>query len=127
MPAAGGENGREMVLVGRHIPGKTHVVVDAEDGVLGRQIAQGLDCVEAEDQALDEILEEHPGLIVFSAMRFEPFMVIVLAELAQKIEDRLELRHENRLCSQALDNFSRNARGRRITGRRSFDIIIIFI
>jgi hypothetical protein len=60
-------------------------------------------------------------------MRFEPFMIIVLAKSAQKIEDRLELRHENRLCSQALDNFSRNARGRRITGRRSFDIIIIFI
>jgi hypothetical protein len=60
-------------------------------------------------------------------MRFEPFMVIVLAELAQKIEDRLELRHENRSCTQALDNFSLNARGRRITGRRSFDSIIIFI
>jgi hypothetical protein len=116
-----------MVLVGRHIPGKTHVVIDAEDGALGRQITQGLDCVEAEDQDLNELFKAHLGLIVFSAMRFEPFMIIVLAKSAQKIEDRLELRHENRLCSQALDNFSRNARGRRITGRRSFDIIIIFI
>ena len=54
---------------------------------------------------LNELFKAHPGLIVFRAMRFEPFMVIVLAKAAQKIEDRLELRHENRSCAQALDNF----------------------
>jgi hypothetical protein len=45
-------------------------------------------------------------------VQFEPFMVIVLAKFAQKIKDRLELRHMNRSCAQALDNFSFNARGR---------------
>ena len=57
------------------------------------------------------------GLIVFRTMRFEPFVVIVLAKSAQKIEDRLELGHMNRLCSQALDNFHfmRENGGRRST------------
>ena len=50
-----------------------------------------LDGVEAEDQALDEILKDRFGLVVFRAMRFKPFVVIFLAKLAQKIEDCLEL------------------------------------
>ena len=69
-----------MVLVGRHIPGKAQVVIDAKDGVFCRQIAQGLDCIEAEDQALNELFKEHPGLVVFRAVQFEPFVVIVLAK-----------------------------------------------
>jgi len=51
-----------------HISGKTQVVVDAEDGILGLQIAQGLDSVESEDQALNELLEEHFRLVVFRTM-----------------------------------------------------------
>ena len=105
MLAARCENGCKVVLVRRHIPGKAQVVIDAEDGVFGRQIAQGLDGVESEDQALDELLKDHLGPFVFRAMQFEPFVVIILAKRAQKIEDRLELGHESRLCLQALDNF----------------------
>jgi hypothetical protein len=37
-------------------------------------------------------------------VQFEPFMVVVLAEFAQKIEDWLELGHEDISCLQALDN-----------------------
>ena len=67
--------------------------MDAKDGVLGHQIAQGLYGIEAEDQALNEVLKEHFGLIVFCAMRFKPFVVVVLTKIEQKSKDRLELGH----------------------------------
>jgi hypothetical protein len=47
-----------VVFVGRHIPGKAQVVINAEDGFPGCQIAQGLDYVEAEDQALDDRIQD---------------------------------------------------------------------
>ncbi|MCX6676862.1 MAG: hypothetical protein NTU95_02815 [Methanothrix sp.] len=67
--------------------------MDAKDGILGGQIAQGLDGIEAEDQALDEVLEERFGLVVLDAVGFKPFMVIVLAKVVQESEDGLELGH----------------------------------
>jgi hypothetical protein len=54
--------------------------MDAKDGVPGGEIAQGLDGVEAEDEALDEVFEERFGLFVLGAVGFEPFMVIVQAK-----------------------------------------------
>jgi hypothetical protein len=92
-PAAGSQHGGEVAFVWRLVFGEAHVVVDAKDGVFGSQIAQGLDGIEAEDEALDEVLKELFGLIVFLAMGFKPFMVIVLAKFMQKIEDWLELGH----------------------------------
>ena len=93
MPAAGSQHGGEVALVGWLVFGKAHVVMDAKDGVLGRQIAQGLDGIEAEDQALDEVFKEHFGLVVLRAVGFKPFMVIVLAKVVQESEDGLELGH----------------------------------
>jgi hypothetical protein len=67
--------------------------VDAKDGVLGRHIAQGLDGIEAEDQALYEVLKERFGLVVLGTMGFEPFVVVVQAKVVQESEDGLELGH----------------------------------
>lgn len=77
MPAAGSEHGGEVAFVGWLVFGEAHVVVDAKDGVLGRQIAQGLDGIKAEDEALDEVLKKQFGLVVLGAVGFKPFMVIV--------------------------------------------------
>jgi len=95
VPAAGSEHGGEVAFVRRLVFGETHVVVDAKDGVLGSQIAQGLDGIEAKDQALDEVLEERFGLVVLGAVGFKPFMVIVQAKVVQESEDGLELSHGN--------------------------------
>jgi uncharacterized membrane protein len=43
--------------------------------------------------ALDEIFEERSGLFVLGAVGFKPFVVIVLAKVVKKSEDRLELSH----------------------------------
>jgi len=93
VPAAGSEHGGEVAFVGWLVFGEDHVVVDAKDGVLGSQIAQGLDDVEAEDQALDKVFKEHFGLVVLGAVGFKPFMVIVQAKVVQESEDGLELGH----------------------------------
>ena len=58
--------------------------MDAKDGVLGGEIAQGLDGIEAEDEALDEVFEERFGLFVLGAVGFEPFVVVVLAKACRK-------------------------------------------
>ena len=68
-----------MVLVGWIVFGKTHIVVDAKDGIFGRQIAQGLDSIEAEDQARDKVLKELLGSVIIRAVGFKPFVVVVLA------------------------------------------------
>ena len=93
VPAAGSQHGGEVAFVRRLVFGEAHVVVDAKDGVLGGQIAQGLDGIEAEDQALDEVLKEQFGLVVLGAVGLKPFVVIVLAKVVKKSEDRLELGH----------------------------------
>ena len=82
-----------MAFVGWLVFGEAHVVMDAKDGVPGCQIAQGLDDIEAEDEALDEVLEERFGLFVLGAMGFEPFVVVVQAKVVQESEDGLELGH----------------------------------
>ena len=68
--------------------------MDAKDGVFGSQIAQGLDGIEAEDEALDEVFEERFGLFVLGAVGCKPFMVIVQAKVVQESEDGRELGHE---------------------------------
>ena len=93
VPAAGCEHGGEVALVGWLVLGEAHVVVDAKDGIFGSQIAQGLDDIEAEDEALDEVLKERFGLVVLGAVGFEPFVVVVLAKLVQESEDGRELGH----------------------------------
>jgi len=40
--------------------GEAHVAMDAKDGVLGSEIAQGQGGIEAEDEALDEVFEDSP-------------------------------------------------------------------
>jgi hypothetical protein len=94
VPAAGSEHGGEVALVGGPVLGEAHVIVDAKDGVFGGQVAQVLDWIEAEDEALDEVLKEQFGPVVLGAMGFKPFVVIVLAKGVEKSEDRLELDHE---------------------------------
>ncbi len=91
MPAAGSEHGGEVAFVGWLVFGEAQVVMDAKDGIFGGKIAQGLDGIEAEDEALDEVLKEQFGPVVFCAVRFKPFVVIVLAKVVKKSEDRLEL------------------------------------
>lgn len=105
VPAAGSQHGREVALVRRLVLGEAHVVVDAKDGILGGEIAQGLDCIEAEDEALDEVLEERFSLFVLGAVGFEPFVVVVLAKVLQESEDWRELGHEIDYGFLALDNF----------------------
>ena len=73
--------------------------MDAKDGIFGREIAQGLDGIEAEDEALDEVFEERFGLFVLGAVGFEPFVIVVLAKVLQESEDGREL------GLQALDSF----------------------
>lgn len=99
MPASGSEHGREVIFVGRLVLGKAQVVMDAKDGILGGEIAQGLDDIEAEDEALDEILEESSGLFVLGAMGGKPFVVVVLAERVQEGEDGREWGHGKRIRS----------------------------
>lgn len=94
VPAAGSEHGGKVALVGWLVFGKAHVVMDAKDGILGRQIAQGLDGIEAEDEALDEVFEERFCLVVLGAVGFKPFVVVVLAKGMQESEDGRELGHE---------------------------------
>jgi len=94
-----------MILVGRLVFGKAHVVVDAKDGVPGGEIAQGLDNIEAEDEALDEVLEERSGLVVLGAVGGKPFVVVVLAERVQEGEDGREWGHGIDYGFLALDNF----------------------
>jgi hypothetical protein len=64
--------------------------VDAKDGIPGEEIAQWLNSIEAEDEALDEILEELSGLFVLGAMGGKPFVVVVLAKVVQEGEDGRE-------------------------------------
>lgn len=99
MPAAWSQNCGKVVFVRGLVPGEAQVVIDAEDGIFGRQIAQRLDGVEAEDQTLDEPFKDRLSLVVFGAVRLKPFVVIILAKPAQKIEDWLELGHEIDLSS----------------------------
>jgi hypothetical protein len=106
VPAAGSEHGREVILVGRPVLGKAHVVVDEKDGVPGGEISQRLDGIEAEDEALDEVLEECFGLVVLGAVGCKPFVVVVLAKVLQESEDGRELGHGKGIGRQALDNFS---------------------
>ena len=100
-----------MAFVGRLVFGEAHVVMDAKDGIFSREIAQGLDCIEAEDEALDEVLEERFGLFVLGAVGFEPFMVIVQAKVVQESEDGLELGHGMDFGLHALDNFHFTSNG----------------
>jgi hypothetical protein len=67
--------------------------MDAKDGIPGSQIAQGLDGIEAEDEALDEVLEERSGLVVLGAVGRKPFVVVVPAKVVQESEDGRELGH----------------------------------
>ena len=76
--------------------------MDAKDGIFGREIAQGLDGIEAEDEVLDEVFEERSSLIVLGAVGFKPFVVIVQAKVVQETEDGLELGHEDRIVSSSL-------------------------
>ena len=105
VPAAGSQHGREVAFVGRLVLGEAHVVMDAKDGVFGSETAQGLYGIEAEDEALDEVLEERFGLFVLGAVGCKPFVVVVQAKVVQESEDRLELGHGNELGLQALDSF----------------------
>lgn len=82
-----------MAFVGRLVLGEAHVVVDAKDGIFGGEIAQGLDGIEAEDEALDEVLKERFCLVVLGAVGFEPFVVVVQAKVVQESEDGRELGH----------------------------------
>lgn len=68
-------------MVGWLVLGEAHVIVDAKDGILGSEIAQGLDGIEAEDEALDEVFEERFGPVVLWAVGFKPFVVVVLAKV----------------------------------------------
>jgi len=105
VPAAGSQNGGEVAFVGRLVFGEAHVVVDAKDGVFGREIAQGLDGIEAEDEVLDEVLEERSCLFVLGAVGCKPFMVIVQAKVVQESEDGRELGHGIDFGLQGLDSF----------------------
>ena len=67
--------------------------MDAKDGVLGSQIAQRLEGIEAEYQALDEVQKERSGLFVLGAVGFEPFVIVVLAKAVKESEDRREWGH----------------------------------
>ena len=58
VPSAWSQHSGEVAFVGWLVFGEAHIVVDAKDGVFGSQIAQGLDGIEAEDQAQDEVLED---------------------------------------------------------------------
>jgi hypothetical protein len=53
------------------------------------------DGIEAEDEALDEVLEERPGLVVLRAVSFKPFVIVVLAKGVQESEDGREWGHGN--------------------------------
>jgi len=86
-----------VAFVGRLIFGEAHIIVDAKDGILGSEIAQWLDGIEAEDEALDEVLEERSGIFVLGAVGGKPFVVVILAERVQESEDGREWGHENRL------------------------------
>ncbi len=79
--------------------------MDAKDGVLGGEISQGLDCIEAEDEALDEVLEERFCLVVLGAMGGKPFVIVVLAKSVQEGEDGRELGHGMDYGFSALDSF----------------------
>ena len=79
--------------------------MDAKDGVFGSETAQGLYGIEAEDEALDEVLEERFGLFVLGAVGCKPFVVVVQAKVVQETEDGRELGHGNELGLQALDSF----------------------
>jgi hypothetical protein len=105
VPAAGSQNGGKVALVGRLVLGEAHVVVDAKDGIFGSEIAQWLDGIEAEDEALDEVLEERFCLVVLGAVGFKPFVIVVLAKVVQESEDGLELGHGKGIGRQALDSF----------------------
>ena len=94
-----------MAFVGRLVLGEAHVVVDAKDGIFGREIAQRLDGIEAEDEALDEVFEERSSLIVLGAVGCKPFVVIVQAKVVQESEDERELGHGIDFGLQALDSF----------------------
>lgn len=82
-----------MAFVGRLVFGEAHVVMDAKDGVPGSEIAQGLNSIEAEDEALDEVLEERSGLFVLGAVGCKPLVVVVQAKVLQESEDGRELGH----------------------------------
>jgi len=69
--------------------------MDAKDGVFGGEIAQGLDGIEAEDEALDEVFEERFCMVVLGAVGRKPFVVVVLAKVSQESEDGRELGHGN--------------------------------
>ena len=101
VPAAGSQHGGEVAFVGRLVFGEAHVIVDAKDGIFSREIAQGPDGIEAEDQALDEVLKERFGLVVLGTTGFEPFVVVVQAKVVQESEDGLELGHGIDYYSQA--------------------------
>lgn len=60
--------------------GEAHVIVDAKDGIFGGKIAQGLDGIEAEDQALNEVLEERSCLVVLGAVGCKPIVIVVQAK-----------------------------------------------
>jgi len=84
-----------VALVGWLVLGEAHVIVDAKDGILGSEIAQRLDEIETEDEALDEVLEERSGFFVLGAVGFKPFVVVVQAKVLQESEDGRELCHGN--------------------------------
>ena len=83
-----------MAFVRGLVLGEAHVVVDAKDGIFSREITQGLDGIEAEDEALDEVFEERFGLFVLGAVGCKPFVIIVQAKGVQESEDGRELGHE---------------------------------
>jgi hypothetical protein len=95
VPAARSEHGREVAFVRGPVLGKAHIVVDAKDGVPGDELAQWLDDIKAEDEALDEVLEERFCLVVLWAVGGKPFVVVVLAKAVQESEDGRELGHGN--------------------------------
>jgi hypothetical protein len=94
-----------VAFVGRLVFGEAHVVVDAKYGVLGSEIAQRLDGIEAEDEALDEVFEERSGFFVLGAVGCKPFVVVVQAKVVQESEDGLELSHGIDFGLQGLDSF----------------------
>lgn len=89
-----------MAFVGWLVLGEAHVIVDAKDGVPGGEIAQGQGGIEAEDEALDEVLKERLGLVVLGAVGFKPFVVVVLAKVVQESEDGRELGHGKNLVGK---------------------------
>jgi hypothetical protein len=46
--------------------------------------------IEAEDEALDDVLEEHFGLVVLGAVGGKPLVIVVLAKVVQEREDGWE-------------------------------------